>query len=506
MKKLFAFFILSVSLLFASVEIKPGWNLISVPINTNSEFDLETLLSGKATIAWKFNTSSTGAYAWEQWTPGRSVKMKNGDGIFVGVSSGTHEIYFNGTTTQGPVIFDAQNYLKDKWYLIGFGYDIAIADIVAAYPDSVIWTMENGSYTLLTNASDIIKAGQGFWFKNKGSKAVYTPPKLFVEGGSFQTVPFTLNATLTSYARDLNVSYYLDNTKYSMVNIPISQSGRYTLKAISTSNGKETLLDEVIISATQKTDIATLATSGDSPNEIVLTDDESSALAGMKIRVLPGALPANTPLSIKSNSENHLSTEFGNSLGNVLSLEPSGLAFTQPVQITMPFDPRIVRDPENLFIARHNSDNTTDYIYPISVDTDNSEVHFETDHFSEFSLQYNKNFLGISKGTLTAESQTVINDLKTISGNSTLSNQKWVELMNKNVISKVSLNIFDLYNAYKLNINLKSLVDDGKYLDALNVIFPNVEANSELNMLIYQIQLAQNLNISNTANIFSHTD
>jgi len=48
---------LSASLLFASVEIKPGWNLIAVDMHMNAEYDLETLLSGKATIAWKFNTS-----------------------------------------------------------------------------------------------------------------------------------------------------------------------------------------------------------------------------------------------------------------------------------------------------------------------------------------------------------------------------------------------------------------------------------------------------------------
>jgi hypothetical protein len=66
MKKLMVFLMLSASLLFASVEIKPGWNLISVDMHMNAEYDLEMLLNGKATVAWKFNTSSTGDYAWEQ--------------------------------------------------------------------------------------------------------------------------------------------------------------------------------------------------------------------------------------------------------------------------------------------------------------------------------------------------------------------------------------------------------------------------------------------------------
>lgn len=173
MKKLLVFLMLSVSLLLASVEIKPGWNLISVPVQTSDEFDLETLLNGKATIAWKFNTSSTGEYSWEQWTPGRSVKMKNGDGIFVGVPSGTSQLNFSilpESGTQNYITFDTQSYLKDKWYLVGFGYPMSVGDIKAIYPTSVVWIMENGVYKKLEDSTTIIPAGQGFWFKNKGER------------------------------------------------------------------------------------------------------------------------------------------------------------------------------------------------------------------------------------------------------------------------------------------------------------------------------------------------
>jgi hypothetical protein len=86
---------------------------------------------------------------------------------------GTAQLYFDisgALPIETFVTFDAQNYLKDKWYLVGFGYDIRVGDIKAIYPTSVVWIMENSVYQKLENSTTIIPAGQGFWFKNKGER------------------------------------------------------------------------------------------------------------------------------------------------------------------------------------------------------------------------------------------------------------------------------------------------------------------------------------------------
>lgn len=156
---------------YASVQLSEGWNLISVPFNTDDEFDISSLIQNMATIGWKFRyiTNEGDTYSWDKWERGTSLRLKNGEGLFVGVPHTilphpSDYISFQGIRKDTLLKFENKTYVQNKWYLLGFGYELKVSDILALYPNSVIWVMENGAYKKLSNA-DTIKIGQGFWFK-----------------------------------------------------------------------------------------------------------------------------------------------------------------------------------------------------------------------------------------------------------------------------------------------------------------------------------------------------
>ncbi len=156
---------------YASVQVTQGWNLIAVPFNTNDEFDVSSLIQNMSTIGWKFKFISAEGdeYHWDKWERGVSLKLKNGEGLFVGIPhsilpSPQDYIHFQGIRTDTLLKFEDKTYLENKWYLLGFGYEVKVSDILALYPNAVVWVMENDAYKKLTN-TDVIKIGQGFWFK-----------------------------------------------------------------------------------------------------------------------------------------------------------------------------------------------------------------------------------------------------------------------------------------------------------------------------------------------------
>jgi hypothetical protein len=147
------------------ISLTEGWNLISIPIPTNEEIDLNTTLGGKATIAYKFDANTTSI--WEKWVPGVSMKLKSGQGLFAGVPSGSsgQSINFSVVADTNSTKFESTSYVVKTWYLLGFGYDITVETIKTKYPNSVIYTMENGAYIKQDANATIIENGTGFWFK-----------------------------------------------------------------------------------------------------------------------------------------------------------------------------------------------------------------------------------------------------------------------------------------------------------------------------------------------------
>lgn len=148
----------------ASTTLQAGWNLISIPIATNQEIDVNATLNGKATIAYKFDANATSI--WEKWLPGVSMRLKNGQGLFAGVPTGsTPSINFSVIADTNSTKFESTSYAVKTWYLLGFGYDITVETIKTKYPNSVIFTMENGAYIKQDANATIIENGTGFWFK-----------------------------------------------------------------------------------------------------------------------------------------------------------------------------------------------------------------------------------------------------------------------------------------------------------------------------------------------------
>lgn len=150
----------------SSVSLTQGWNLVSIPIPTNEEIDVNTTLDGKATIAYKFDANTTSI--WEKWVPGVAMKLKNGEGLFAGVPSsyGAPSLNFSVTAdANNTTSFENSSYALKTWYLLGFGYDITVESIKTKHPNSVIFTMENGAYIRQDVNATTIKKGQGFWFK-----------------------------------------------------------------------------------------------------------------------------------------------------------------------------------------------------------------------------------------------------------------------------------------------------------------------------------------------------
>jgi hypothetical protein len=150
-----------------TLPISTGWNLVSVPLATQNVFNLETLLRGKASIAWKFTTAENGDGTWESWLPGDTQKsLQAGDGIFIGIhpDRGSSILEFSGESSENFIQFKDQKFLVGKWYLLGYPTSLSVNEIKTLYPNSVIYIYEGGAYRLLTNGETVNK-GQGFWFK-----------------------------------------------------------------------------------------------------------------------------------------------------------------------------------------------------------------------------------------------------------------------------------------------------------------------------------------------------
>lgn len=150
-----------------TLPISTGWNLVSVPLATQNVFNLETLLRGKASIAWKFTTAENGDGTWESWLPGDTQKsLQAGEGIFVGIhpDRGSSVLEFSGENSENFIQFKDRKFLAGKWYLLGYPTSLSVNEIKTLYPNSVIYIYEGGAYRLLSNGETVNK-GQGFWFK-----------------------------------------------------------------------------------------------------------------------------------------------------------------------------------------------------------------------------------------------------------------------------------------------------------------------------------------------------
>jgi len=111
-------------------------------------------------------------------------------------------------------------------------------------------------------------------------------------------------------------------------------------------------------------------------------DTEVNVADDTTVKIPAGAVPEGTTITFREVVKNSLDTykEF--------ILEPSGMAFSEPVEIRIKYDPALVPDPRTLQVVRRSDDGSVDVLKIKEIDYENHEIVFETEHFSVYELKY----------------------------------------------------------------------------------------------------------------------
>jgi len=120
------------------------------------------------------------------------------------------------------------------------------------------------------------------------------------------------------------------------------------------------------------------------PQNIEITGNDVNVSIGsdVKINIPANALSAGQQISyseVTTNSSDYL---------KVFTLEPSGTVFSEPMEIRIKYDPSQVYDPRLLSIKRVSDDGKEEILKVKEIDYANSELIFETEHFSTFTIVY----------------------------------------------------------------------------------------------------------------------
>ncbi len=163
---------LDANLTSAPMTINKGWNFIAIPIETKDTVDLNTTFSNAIGAngygyKFKFITDANQSYEWIPWSSGTSGTLSPGEGIFLANVSGQESTAtFKGAEDTNSTKLSSISFIPNKWYIVGFGYDLYLSDIKTLYPNSAVWTLDsNGAYKKEENNATIIEKGKGFWFK-----------------------------------------------------------------------------------------------------------------------------------------------------------------------------------------------------------------------------------------------------------------------------------------------------------------------------------------------------
>ncbi len=284
-------------------------------------------------------------------------------------------------------------------------------------------------------------------------------PRLVVSNGSLQEVPFDLEVSVENKPSGVFVRWFVNSIE-SSVDKEITQAGSYDIEA-------RLYLDDVLIKTlykhvvgAEKVEIASIDVDITQDNELFVTDDSGSSLAGTQIIIPKGALSQNVRILVKKSSANSIPDSEGIGASEIISLEPSGLVFDKPVQIRMPYYAGFDPDEKTILVARYSEGGEFDYVAPLFIDKDTKEVVFETEHFTDFEL---KSFLG----NVTDQAKDDIDDLKVITGLAYEADD-WSEILNTKIAGKGETTVYDLYLKYKANKEIVSLFNSGKYSQAYN--------------------------------------
>jgi uncharacterized protein (TIGR02145 family) len=298
-------------------------------------------------------------------------------------------------------------------------------------------------------------------------------PVIKIENGNIQEIPFNLNTSVENLPEGLDVKWFLDNIEKDISSLEIIEDKVYNITAKIYSDNQLLKSISSTLVATKKEELVSkeAIVSEDTKIEVVQSDLNTD-FVGATVLIPANSLSENRTISVKKSSINYIPTNNQTaSVGDVLILEPSGLTFKKPVQVRIPYDETIDLSNETVKVARY-SNGIVDFITPLYIDYENHEVVFETEHFTEFQLQTS---WGRTKNKV---EQTEINAIETELG-LTYTVNEWDEILNSKIAGETT--IYDLYLKYKLNDEIVTLYDSGKYYDAYKKFYENKDSINSYN-------------------------
>ena len=281
-------------------------------------------------------------------------------------------------------------------------------------------------------------------------------PRIIIENGNLQEVPFTLKANIENMPKSVTIKWFIDNSEKSSINEVISKDGIYQISARLYKGDEllKTISSSMI--ATIKTEIASVLATINENSEISVTIDSNSSLSGTQILIPKGALKEDTKITIKKSSINSIPTSGGIGISDVLVMEPSGLTFDKPIQIRMPYDENVDLTDKTVRIARYSEGGVVDYISPLYIDKEHHEIVFETEHFTEFKAETEWGILE-RKLDINKDNQPIIKEIEDFTKLS-YTVEEWIKLLNISIYDKYR--VYDYVLTAMKNDKIYTLIND----------------------------------------------
>ncbi|MFP4332576.1 MAG: hypothetical protein ACLFQJ_04695, partial [Campylobacterales bacterium] len=280
-------------------------------------------------------------------------------------------------------------------------------------------------------------------------------PKIVIENGEKQKIPFELNAKLNYAPNETTVKYFINDEEVNTLSKTVEKDGHYRLEARVYDEGEELLYStSSFLYAYEEKELAKIKTSKES-DSVLFSDDENQSVL---LEISSDALNTDEEIVIKSQSINNIKNSSLTGVSKVLKMEPEGLQFDRPVAITMSVDKSILMDSDvELLVARH-SGGETDYIEPSFINYDTGEVTFHTMHFSEFQIGFIFDEEYKIAGDKT-KSTDIIKNVETITGLD-YDEDTWVDILNTKVFDNSDITVFQLYKDYETNKKIDKYLKD----------------------------------------------
>ncbi|MCK4492529.1 MAG: DUF1566 domain-containing protein [Methylococcales bacterium] len=298
---------------------------------------------------------------------------------------------------------------------------------------------------------------------------VLTNSSIKIEGGLMQQVPFNLIPKLDAPASS-TVKWFLNDVE--ITEKKITELGYYQLvaKVIDPDTQDVITYLKTTVAAIESKEVGQVSitpdTNQDSKIYIYESEQNKTALAGTLITIPEGSVSEAVTISAKTVSSYFIPNMKGDALSDVLRLEPSGLIFSKPVIISIPYSQYLDETTvNNISVVRSSRDGSIDYLVPEYIDKENHRVIFKTNHFSDFIL--NKDFFGKSETEI--EIETIRRTFPTEFPKE-YSDKKIIEIINYREF-KGAPSIYELFSTWDRQKNIVDKLANESYINAYDYLY-----------------------------------